>query len=110
MTPIEHWLELEVGFTAISGDGTTEMPVSVLLKKPWQISRSFEFMIGVGPELVYSAGRERGTSWGVSSVLDFMFWPRRNVGWYVEPGYEVTFRDGATHHGLAVAAGLLIGR
>jgi hypothetical protein len=39
-----------------------------------------------------------------------MFWPTRNIGWYIEPGYEVTFRHRATHHGIAVAAGLLIGR
>ena len=33
-----------------------------------------------------------------------------NIGWYVEPGYELTFRDGTRHHGLAIAGGLLIGR
>jgi hypothetical protein len=43
-------------------------------------------------------------------VLDFMFWPRKNVGWYVEPGYEVTFRGGTTHHGLGISGGMLIGR
>jgi hypothetical protein len=39
-----------------------------------------------------------------------MFWPRKNIGWYLEPGYEVTFRDGTTHRGIGMAAGLLIGR
>jgi hypothetical protein len=110
VTPIERWLELEIGFTAIRGDATIEMPIDVLFKKPWQISRTFEFMIGVGPELIHATGREGGTFWGVSSVLDFMFWPRKNVGWYVEPSYEVTFRHGATHRGLGLTAGLLIGR
>jgi hypothetical protein len=110
VTPIEHWLELEIGFTAIRGDATTEMPIDVLFKKPWQISPSFEFMVGIGPELVHAVGRERGTFWGISTVADFMIWPRRNTGWYVEPGYEVTFRNGVTHHGLSIAAGLLIGR
>jgi hypothetical protein len=110
ITPIEHWLELEVGFTAIRGDGTTEMPIDLLFKKPWRISPTFEFMLGLGPELIHTTGRERRTFWGLSSVLDFMIWPRKNVGWYVEPGYELTFRDGTKHHGLAIAAGLLIGR
>ena len=110
VTPIENWLELEIGFTAIRADGSTEMPVDVLFKKPWRFSSQFEFMIGAGPELVHVTGPNQATFWGVSSVLDFMFWPRRNVGWYVEPGYEVTFRGGTTRHGLGIAAGLLIGR
>ena len=110
VTPVEHWLELEVGFTAIHGDDGTEMPVDVLFKKPWRFSPAFEFMVGVGPELIHVTGPDHGTFWGLSSVLDFMFWPRKNIGWYVEPGYELTVRDGTTRHGLAIAAGLLIGR
>src|ERR1051326_2070750 len=56
VTPIEGWLELEMGVTAIHGDRSTEMPVDVLFKKPWRISRRFEFMLGVGPELVHATG------------------------------------------------------
>ena len=110
VTPIENWLELEVGVTAIRADSSTEIPVDLLFKKPWRFSKQFEFMIGVGPELIHATGADHATYWGLSSVLDFMFWPRKNVGWYLEPGYELTFRDGMTHHGLAIAAGLLIGR
>jgi hypothetical protein len=110
VTPIENWLELEVGVTAIWAESGTEIPVDLLFKKPWRFSPQFEFMIGVGPELIHATGPAHTTFWGLSSVLDFMFWPRKNVGWYVEPGYELTFRDGTAHHGLAIAAGLLIGR
>jgi hypothetical protein len=110
VTPIEHWLELEVGFSALRADGGLEIPVDVLLKKPWQFGDSFEFMIGGGPEIVRATGPDRRTFWGIEAVADLMFWPRRNLGWYVEPGYEVTFSDGATQHGMAIAAGLLIGR
>ena len=110
VTPIENWLELEIGVAAIRGDTGTEIPIDVLFKKPWRFSPHFEFMIGVGPEIVHATAPDRATFWGLSSVLDFMFWPRKNIGWYVEPGYEVTFRGGTTHHGLGIAAGLLIGR
>jgi hypothetical protein len=110
VTPIERWLELEIGVSALRADDATEVPISVLFKKPWQMSPKFEFMIGVGPELIHVTGNAPQTYWGLSSVVDFMVWPKRNVGWYVEPGYEVTFHDGTAHHGLAVAAGLLIGR
>jgi hypothetical protein len=109
-TPIERWLELEVGVTAIRADRSTEIPIDLLFKKPWRVSRTVEFMAGIGPEVVYATGPDRGTFWGISAVADVMFWPRANVGWYLEPGYEVTFRSGAARHGLGIAAGLLIGR
>jgi hypothetical protein len=110
VTPIEHWLELEIGVAASPADGGVEMPFDVLFKKPWQFSPRFEFMIGAGPELVHVSGPGGATFWGWEGVLDFMFWPRKNVGWYVEPGYEITSRDGTRHHGLGVSIGLLIGR
>jgi hypothetical protein len=110
ITPIEHWLELEIGIAVIRNDEATELPIDVLFKKPWRLSPTFEFMVGVGPELIHATGPDAATFWGVSSVLDFMFWPRKDVGWYVEPGYELTRRDGIWHHGLGVAVGLLLGR
>jgi hypothetical protein len=110
VTPIEHWLELESGITAVRANHTTETTIDLLFKKPWPISPKFEFMLGAGPELGHATGAERDTFLGLSAVADFMFWPRRNVGWYLEPGYEVTFRNGSDRHALAIAAGLLIGR
>jgi hypothetical protein len=111
VTPIEHWLEVEVGVTATRGNtGDTEVPVDVLFKKPWRFSRQFEFMVGAGPELIHETGAKGGTYWGLSSVLDFMFWPSKRVGWYVEPGYDLARRDGISHHGLSIAVGLLLGR
>jgi len=103
VTPIEHWLELEFGVTALAADHGTEVPFDVIFKKPWQPSSKFEFMVGVGPEVAKG-------SFGVEGVLDFMFWPSKNVGWYVEPGYEVTWHDGAQHRGLGIAFGLLLGK
>ncbi len=82
LTPIENWLEVEVGVTAIRSDSSTEVPIDILFKKPWQFSREFEFMIGLGPELVHATGPDHATFWGVEGVLDFMFWPQKNVGWY----------------------------
>lgn len=110
VTPVKDRLELEGGVTAIRAKGITETSVDLLFKKPWSLSRRVEFMAGVGPELIHATGAEAGTSWGVSAVADFMFWPRRNVGWYLEPGYEAVFRAGVTRQGFAIAAGLIIGR
>lgn len=109
-TPIEDRLELECGLTVLAANGGVEVPVDVLFKKPWRLSPQFEFMIGAGPEIVHAFGPNHATLWGGEAVLDFMFWPRRNIGWYVEPGYEITSRAGSAHHGVALAAGLLLAR
>jgi hypothetical protein len=110
VTPVKDRLELECGITAIRANGATETSVDLLFKKPWSLSKRVEFMAGVGPELIHATGAEPGTFWGISAVADFMFWPTRNVGWYLEPGYEAAFRAGATRQGLAFALGLIIGR
>ncbi len=67
-------------------------------------------MAGVGPELVHATGPAPATFWGVEVIADLMVWSRKNVGWYVEPGYEMTMREGLRHQGLGLAGGLLIGR
>ena len=105
---IENWLELELGLAVTSGAGERELAASFLFKKPWQLSPEVEFMIGVGPELSHSLEGHAGTAPGLVSVLDFMFWPTKNVGWYVEPAYEIIFRHGSKGS-FAVTGGLLIG-
>lgn len=110
VTPVEHWLEIESGVTAIRSGASTETSIDLLFKKPWQFSRTVEFMAGAGPEVVHASGASADTFWGVEAIADLMVWPRPNVGWYVEPGYEMTMRDGVREHGLGIAVGLLLGR
>jgi hypothetical protein len=107
-TPIENVLELEAGVTFLRSYGVTETSVDLLFKKPWTLSPHAEFMAGIGPELVHNSAE--GTFWGLSAVADFMFWPKRNVGWYLEPGYEMDLEHDGTRRGFAMAAGLIVGR
>ena len=109
VTPIEHWLELEFGVSVIPHPGGVEIPIDLLFKKPWRLSRTVEFMVGVGPELIHSTA-DHQTFVGLSAVGDLMVWPRQNVGWYVEPAIERTFAPGAHQTGFAVAVGLILGR
>jgi hypothetical protein len=104
-TVVEDWLELELGISAVTGRGETEVGGSLLFKKPWQLTRRIELMIGVGPELVHA---DAGTRSGAIAVVDVMFWPGSNVGWYVEPGYEMVFQHGS-HGSFTATGGLLIG-
>jgi hypothetical protein len=66
-------------------------------------------MIGVGPELVHvSTPTTKATYFGGQVALDFMFWPTQRVGLWVEPSYDLIFRDGLSH-GLGSTGGVLFG-
>jgi hypothetical protein len=110
VTPIENWLELEVGVAPNFAHHSTEWDVDLLFKKPWTLSKKVEFMFGIGPVWVHTRayGTTRNTVGG-EAVLDFMFWPSRKhrFGWYVEPGYEYNF--GRPHEqSVGMSGGLLI--
>ena len=110
VTPIEKWLEIEVGVTPLFRQHSTEWGVDLLFKKPWTLSEKAEFMIGVGPEWIHTnANGVKTNSPAVEVAPDFMFWPSRKhrFGWYLEPSYE--FKFGPAHeHSLGINGGLLI--
>lgn len=110
VTPIEEWLEIELGASFLSAAGRRATAVDLLFKKPFRLSSSAEFMIGAGPQL----GREsrdgtRSSTKELELVLDFMFWPSRNVGWFVEPSYGYGLGQNRGDRSIGVSAGMLIG-
>jgi hypothetical protein len=110
VTPIENWLELEMGVTPIFSRHSTEWDTDLLFKKPWTLSRKVEFMFGVGPEWVHTRKYGITTNSVAGEVaLDFMFWPtaRHRFGWYLEPGYDYNFARGH-EQSFGISAGLLI--
>jgi hypothetical protein len=89
-TVIDDWLEIEVGFTALGTTGRTELSGDILLKKPFRISRAFEFMIGVGPSISKAVnGADQSTMMSAAFALDFMLWPAKDIGWFVEPTWTI---------------------
>ena len=110
VTPIENWLELEVGTTLLFRRHSTEWGTDLVFKKPWDLSKKVELMLGAGPEWVHANQYGITTnSVSVEAVADFMFWrsEKRKFGWYVEPTYEYNFGRGR-EHSLGVTGGLLI--
>ena len=110
VTPKEHWLELELGTTPLFRRHSTEWGTDLLLKKPWDLSKKVEFMLGVGPEWVHA--KQNGiTTNSISgeSAADFMFWrsAKHRFGWYLEPTFEYSFASGH-ERALGVTGGLLI--
>jgi hypothetical protein len=107
-TPIEHWLELEAGLTALGSTGHTELSGDLVFKKPWRLSPTAEFMIGAGPSWGRTlSGPDRGTQLSAEFALDFMFWTHGKLGWYVEPSWSVAPRT--WERTIGVNGGLLIG-
>lgn len=109
-TPIEKWLELELGTTPTFSHHSTEWDTDLLFKKPWTLSKKVEFMFGVGPVWIHARDNHITTnSVGGEVALDFMFWPTagRRFGWYLEPGYQRNF-GGNREQSIGISAGLLI--
>jgi|SRR5579863_2120001 len=109
-TPIPDILELEADVTPFFGSGQTEWDSDFLFKKPFDLSNSLEFMIGLGPEWSHtvSHGVTSDTA-GAEAALDFMYWPmrERKLGFYVEPTYGYSFGRGH-EQSISVSVGLLI--
>jgi hypothetical protein len=110
-TPIPNWLELEAGVSPFYTRKSTEWDTDLLFKKPWDISRKSEFMLGVGPEWVHLRMNGK-TSNSIAGELagDFMFWPtgKHHFGWFLEPAYDYSFAGGH-EQSIGMSAGLLIG-
>ena len=110
VTPIEKWLELEVGVTPLFRRHSTEWSIGLLFKKPWTLSPKIEFMLGIGPEWIHAnAFGKKLNSVGVEVAPDFMFWTskKHRFGWYLEPSYDYKFGLGH-EHSLGISGGLLI--
>ncbi len=109
-TPIEHWLEIEAGVTPLFSRGQTEWGTDLIFKKPWTLTKTVEFMIGVGPEWRHTTGSGRSADSVAGEVmLDFQIWPwpERKVGWFMEPIYSYSF--GREHEqSLGLSVGLLV--
>jgi len=108
ITPIENWLELEFGLTTLSTTGHTETSADLLFKKPFRLLPTMEFMIGAGPSFSRTLnGPDRGNTVSAEFALDFMFWPTKDLGWFVEPTWSINPKNG--QQSVALSAGLLIG-
>jgi hypothetical protein len=105
-TPIKNWLEIEAGVSPLFGGGRTEWSADLLFKKPFTLSDKLEFMIGAGPEWIFT---REGTKVAGEVALDFMYWPTpdRKYGWFLEPTYSYSFSRGH-EQSLGASVGLLI--
>jgi hypothetical protein len=109
-TVIRNWLEIEAGVAPLFGGGQTQWSTDLLFKKPWTLSKTVEFEVGVAPAWLHTTGGGKTTdSLGGEVVAEFLFWPwpDRKLGWYLEPSYGYDF-GGRHDQSLGVNVGLLI--
>jgi hypothetical protein len=110
VTPIEHWLEIEASASAFGTNDRREIETDLVFKKPFQLTPAVEFMAGIGPELSWNFnGPHHTRSLATELGLDFMIWPTKNLGWYVEPSYSFTGFGSRSDRSAGLTAGLLIG-
>ena len=110
VTPIEDWLELELGVSPTFGSHIRARDIDLLFKKPWTFSSKLEFMFGVGAAWTHTSTDGAITNTASGEVaLDFMFWPsaRHRFGWYLEPAYEYGLSQ-EHQQSVGMSAGLLI--
>ena len=111
VTPIEDWLELELGVSPTFAKQYKELDADLLFKKPWTLSSKVEFMFGLGIAWDHVNKDNVITNVaGVEAAFDFMFWPgaKHRFGWYMEPAYQYDFGVGH-EQSVGMSAGLLVG-
>jgi hypothetical protein len=83
-TVIRNWFEIEAGVTPLFGGGQTQWSTDLLFKKPWTLSRTVKFEVGVAPAWLHTAvGGKNTDSLGGEAVAEFLFWPwpDRKLSW-----------------------------
>ena len=106
-TIIEHWLEIEGGFSPQFSKDQAELDTGFVFKKPFELSKSFEILIGTGPTWVHKVATD---SIAEEAIVEFKYfpWPERHVAIFVEPGYFYDFGKGH-EQSLGVTVGLYVG-
>lgn len=109
-TVIKDWLAIETGVAPLLSPGQTEWDTDFVFKKPFELSPSVEFEVGIGPAWLHTISGGRTTdAVAAETVLDFMIWPTpdRKYGWFIEPSYTHSFSNGH-EQSFGVSGGLLI--
>jgi hypothetical protein len=102
---IKDWVEVEIGGARLFRRGVADWESEVVFRKPFTLSETTEFMIGLGPMWTKASGEP--AKLGTSFMADFMFWssPEKKYGWFIEPGYSIS----KSERSLGVSVGLIFG-
>ena len=102
-TPIKDWLEIEVGTGPLFAGAPAQWGTDLLFKKPFDLSKTTELMVGLGPEWTSTFGG--GSKFGVEFAADFMFWPWPDRKYGRGPGTDLQLRRTSATNPLPSASG-----
>ena len=107
---IEDWLEVELGLTGLGTSGRGKLSTDLLIKKPFRLSPTFEFMNGAGPEITRTlSGSDRGTRHrqrrGIRPRLHALVGRQCRLACRTRMEYRCTHRPDS----LSVTGGLTVG-
>jgi hypothetical protein len=69
---IKDWVEVEIGGARLFRRGVSEWEGEMVFRKPFTLSETTEFMIGLGPIWTKASGEP--TKVGTTFMADFVFW------------------------------------
>ena len=106
--PIENWLEIELGASTYTSQGTRNWEIELPFKKPFRLSDTIEVMPGLGPTWAHTTQPgQQSSSWGIEGVIDLFFWHRKRFGWFLEPSYGIALGNG-NKKSVGVTGGLFL--
>ncbi|MEM9070534.1 MAG: hypothetical protein AAGE52_18660 [Myxococcota bacterium] len=106
-TLIHGWLELELSAQLLRiGGEAWEVPIDLLLKKPFCFGDFIQAYVGIGPAVaVVVAESERETLVGGLIAVGAYLWVTPRFGWDVEVNYAVFGRAQEPVHDITVSVG-----
>jgi hypothetical protein len=102
-TVVPNWLEIEIGVHVLKAPEKLELPIDVLLKKPFHVNHWFHPYVGLGPTIVpefVAANEKEGKAarteldGGVAIVAGSYFWLHPHVGLSLEINNNILFAHG----------------
>lgn len=109
-TVIEHWLEVEAATTSLFSKSGTEIETELIFKKPFELSKGLEFLVGAGPEWIHrNSGDGPKDSFAIETTagFDYELWPEHHASVFIEGAYAHDY--GAREDSMRVTSGLKIG-
>ena len=95
---IAGWLEFELSLRVLSAQTGVELPIELLIKKPFHVNHWFHPFLGIGPALV-PAFLDEGNSvhGGGAAAVGAHFWITSDVALMAEFNYNLIYDNGLVH-------------
>lgn len=95
---VPRWLEVELNVGLIDGAAGLQVPIDLLLKKPFHLGRRLTPYIGIGPSIELFPRGDRSPLPGVTGGVGLYLWLSRDFGLDLELDYTAHFLSPGIEH------------